>query len=131
MKISSRNIPVALTSLFLFYFLAPAFAQPTNSQGDLGTVIEDFAKLNGGQKDMVLSSVGMPSASSFNMANLMGSLIFGSIGFITFFYGKKQSSWKPLAIGIILMVYPYFVPGTFLMYAIGLGLTVALYIFRE
>ena len=126
MKILSRKIPGTLTSLFLFYFLAPAFAQPASPDGDLGTVLQQY-----GQQNSILSATGLPQAGGFSMANLIGSLIFGSIGFIAFFYGKKQASWKPLAIGIILMAYPYFVPGTFLMYAIGIGLTAALYIFRE
>ena len=117
--------------LILFYFSVPAFAQPVNSTGDLGTVIEDYGKLNTGQKDTILSSVGMPSAGSFNMANLIGSFIFGSIGFIAFFYGKKQSSWKPLTIGIILMAYPYFISGTTLMYVVGIILTACLYFFKD
>jgi hypothetical protein len=33
-------------------------------------------------------------------------------------------------IGLVLMVYPYFVPNTILTYVIGSVLTVALFIFR-
>lgn len=65
------------------------------------------------------------------LANLMGSVIFGSIGLAAFIYGKKQSSFKPMVIGIVLMAYPYFVPNTIAVYGIGVLLTLALWIFRD
>ncbi|MGD0651332.1 MAG: hypothetical protein ABSA97_09370 [Verrucomicrobiia bacterium] len=64
-------------------------------------------------------------------ANLLGGVIFSSIGFGAFLYGKRQSSWKAMAIGVVLMAYPYFVPSTTAMYACGLVLTVALFVFRD
>ena len=62
-------------------------------------------------------------------ANIFASVIFGSIGFAAFIYGKKQSNFKALVIGIILMVFPYFVPNTVAVYVIGTVLTVALMVF--
>ena len=108
-----------------------AFAQPTDSGGNLDAAIEEFGKLNAGQKNLILSATGMPQAGDFNAANMAAYLIFGAIGFIVFFYGRKQSSWKPIVIGILLMAYPYFVSGTLLLYLIGIGLTASLYFFRE
>ena len=110
-----------------------ASAQSTNSEDSFGAAIEAFGKLNDGQKDTVLSATGLPapSAGDFSLAKTAAYLIFGAIGFIAFFYGKKQSSWAPLTIGIILMIYPYFVSGTFWLYTIGIGLTAGLYFFRE
>ena len=64
-------------------------------------------------------------------ANLLGGLIFSSIGFGAFLYGKRQSSWKPMVIGVALMAYPYFVPSTAVMYVCGVALTVALFVFRD
>ena len=61
-------------------------------------------------------------------ANILASVIFGSIGFSAFIYGKKQSSLKALVIGIILMVYPYFVQNPIALFAIGGVLTVALFV---
>ena len=69
----------------------------------------------------------MPSLSA---GSLIGSLIFGAIGFSAFIYGKKQSSWKPMAIGIALMVYPYVVTQTLPMILVGIALVAARYIFR-
>ena len=63
-----------------------------------------------------------------NTANIFASVIFGSIGFAAFIYGKKQSDFKVLVISVILMVYPYFVQNPIALYAIGTVLTVALFL---
>ncbi len=62
-------------------------------------------------------------------ANIFASVIFGSIGFGALIYGKKQSDLKALVIGILLMVYPYFVQNAVALFAIGAVLTVFLFIF--
>ncbi len=66
-----------------------------------------------------------------NTTNLFGGIIFGGIGFAAFIYGKKQASAKPMILGITLMAYPYFIRNTMAMYAVGILLTVALFIFRD
>ena len=58
-------------------------------------------------------------------------ILFGSIGMGAFVYGKSTSAFKPIIIGILLMVYPYFVEGTTLMYGVGAVLCVALFLMRE
>lgn len=65
------------------------------------------------------------------MANIIAYIVFGSIGFVAFVYGKKNALWHPMVIGIALTVYPYFISGTLLIYAIGVCLTVVLYFWRE
>ena len=64
-------------------------------------------------------------------ANLFGALIFGVIGFAAFLYGKKQAKMGPLVLGLLLMIYPYFVEETWILYAIGAAMTVAIFFFRE
>ena len=64
-------------------------------------------------------------------SNFFAQIIFGSIGFGALIYGKKQSNFKTLGIGIILMVYSYFLQNVFAVYAIGTSLTAALIIFRD
>ena len=44
-----------------------------------------------------------------NPAALFGSLLFGAIGIGVFMYGKKMVPYKPIVIGFVLMIYPYFV----------------------
>ncbi len=98
--------------------------------GDLTSTLKDTYNINEGQINGVLSSVGV-SSSAFSVPNLIGSLIFGSVGFVAFVYGKKQKDFKPLFIGIALMVYPYFFSSIFWMYTVGIGLCALLYFWRD
>lgn len=71
---------------------------------------------------------GMPG---FGGAELIGGLIFGSVGFVAFVYGKRMKVWKPMFIGIGLMAYPYFVSSDVLLYSLGALLTAALFVWRD
>ncbi len=62
---------------------------------------------------------------------LFGGLVFGVIGMGVFMYGKKQARFSPLAIGVALMVYPYFVDRAWLVWTIGVALCAGLYVFRD
>ena len=62
---------------------------------------------------------------------LLASLVFSVIGMGVFMYGKKQALMKPMAIGVALMVFPYFISRIWLQWAVGVGLCVALYVFRD
>ena len=53
---------------------------------------------------------------------LLWGVVFSAIGLGMFIYGKKQRLAVPLAVGIALMVYPYFVANTYLLVAIGAAL---------
>ena len=64
-------------------------------------------------------------------ANLIGGLIFGSIGFVAFVYGKRLSLWRPMFLGLALMVFPYFIEATFPLYAIGSAGSVLLFFLRD
>jgi hypothetical protein len=64
-------------------------------------------------------------------ANLIGGLIFGSIGFVAFVYGKRMNLWKPMFCGLALMVFPYFVANTVLLFVLGTAGSGALYFLRD
>lgn len=64
-------------------------------------------------------------------AYLFGAILFGVIGFALYRYGKKVSDMASKWVGIVLMLYPYVIPGTWQLYAVGSGLCVGLYIFRR
>ena len=64
-------------------------------------------------------------------AYLVGAILFGFIGLAAYMYGKKASRPHPRWIGLALMLYPYVVSKTWLMYAVGVGLCVGLYWFRD
>jgi hypothetical protein len=73
----------------------------------------------------------MLSAAGFTFTNLIAGFIFSGIGLVTFVYGKKEGSFKPLSIGMALMIYPYFFSSTFWLYAVGAGLCALLYFWRD
>ncbi len=64
-------------------------------------------------------------------AELFGLIIFGVVGLAAFLYGKKAALWKPTIIGLVLMFYPYFVSETWILYAIGGVLCLALAVWRD
>lgn len=63
-------------------------------------------------------------------ASLWWGLLFGSIGFGFFLYGKKQHRPIPLVCGLSLMIYPYFIGNTLLLVAIGAALIAIPYFIR-
>ena len=68
---------------------------------------------------------------SFSDAQVLANLLFSSVGFVAFFYGRRMHVWKPMFIGLTLMAYTYFVESTLLLFGIGVALTAALFLFRE
>jgi hypothetical protein len=63
-------------------------------------------------------------------STLFWGILFGAIGLGFFIYGKKQQAIVPLVCGLALMVFPYFVSGTWLLIAIGAALTAIPYFVR-
>jgi hypothetical protein len=61
-------------------------------------------------------------------AYLIGVVIFGIAGFVAYWYGKKKSLPAPKWIGIALMLYPYAISTTWLLYVVGAGLCVGAYL---
>jgi hypothetical protein len=61
---------------------------------------------------------------------LLCGLCFGAIGFGYFLYGKQQRAVVPLACGVALMIFPYFIPNVFALVAIGIALAAIPYFFR-
>ena len=53
------------------------------------------------------------------MAELVWGMLFGAIGLGYFVYGKKQAAVLPLLCGIGLMIFPYFVSGTWWTLLVG------------
>jgi len=63
-------------------------------------------------------------------SQLIWALVFGSIGFGLFLYGKKQRAAIPLATGIALIIYPYFVSNVYILVIVGTVLVVLPYFVR-
>ena len=123
------NKIVWLAGFLLTAVIPPAFAQ--NETSDLATTLNQFSHMNPGDKNLMLSTMGVPDVSGISLVNIIAWMIFGAVGFVAFVYGKKMGSFKPMVIGLVLMVYPYFVTQTLWLYTVGVGLCVGLYFWRD
>jgi hypothetical protein len=47
------------------------------------------------------------------------SLITGAIGAALFLYGKRESRWPQIVVGLLFMVYPYFTPNISSLIVVG------------
>ena len=61
---------------------------------------------------------------------LLWGVVFGSIGFGFFIYGKKQQAVVPLVAGIALIVIPYVVSNLYLLLLAGIILVALPYFVR-
>lgn len=111
------NLAVAFGNL-----IRPTSAWAQDSQKVLGKMAADYG---------AISTSGSGLTGGFSAWGIVGGILFGGIGFVAFMYGKKNAEWRPMVLGISLMVYPYFVRGTLLLYLAGIALSAALYFWRE
>ena len=63
-------------------------------------------------------------------AVLMWGMLFGTIGFGFFLYGKRQRAVVPLITGIALCVFPYFIENVYVLVGVGLLLVAIPYCVR-
>jgi len=68
---------------------------------------------------------------NFSAANLIAGVIFGSIGFVAFMYGKRMNLWRPMFLGLTLMVNPYFINNDIVMVIVGIVGSASLWFVRE
>ena len=116
-----RVIKIAVSVLTVLILLrCPSYGQ------DREQLLNEVSQMVTGDQ-----GTGHPSLGGFSVWSLVGNILFSSIGFIAFVYGKKNAEFRPMIIGGLLMAYPYFIGSTVAMYAVGAGLMAALYFFRE
>jgi hypothetical protein len=63
-------------------------------------------------------------------SSLLLGLLFGSVGLGFFVYGRKQRAGVPLLCGVMLMIVPYFIPTTLLLFLVGAVLVAIPYFLR-
>ena len=49
-------------------------------------------------------------------------ILFSAVGGVYAFYGRKSYDASFLVCGVLLMIYPYFVPGALLIFVVGIAL---------
>jgi hypothetical protein len=75
-----------------------------------------------------LQSLGIELPSP---AYIFGAIVFGLIGFAAFRYGRKNERPATKWLGVALMIYPYAVSSTVLLYAVGIALCAGAWYTRE
>jgi hypothetical protein len=65
-----------------------------------------------------------------DVAVLLCGVLFSAIGLGFFIYGKRQHAPVPLACGLVLMVFPYFVSSVWVMVLVGAALMAIPYFLR-
>ena len=74
-----------------------------------------------------LQSLGLELPSP---AYIFGAIVFGLIGLVAFRNGRKSGRRLRLCLGVALMVYPYAISRTWLLYVVGLALCGAIFLDR-
>jgi hypothetical protein len=69
--------------------------------------------------------------ANLTFANIVGGLVFSSLGFAAFTIGKRTMNMHLMMLGGALMLYCFFVTDTFWMYVVGSALTVAAWMARN
>ena len=63
-------------------------------------------------------------------AYLFGAVVFGAIGYGAWRYGRRTGRRRMPWYGVALMLYPYAVSRTWMLYAVGIALCAALWFDR-
>lgn len=63
-------------------------------------------------------------------AYVAGLVVFSLIGIVAYYYGKRHGRSRMRWLGLALMLYPYAVWQTWLLYVVGAGLSVAAWLDR-
>jgi ABC-type Fe3+ transport system permease subunit len=65
-------------------------------------------------------------------AYIVGAIVFGLIGLVAYYAGKRRQRNLTRWLGLALMLYPYVVPGTVALWTVGVALSgLAWYGWRE
>jgi hypothetical protein len=76
------------------------------------------------RKRLTYNSSGM----DFSAGSLVLSLAIGAVGTGLFLYGKAQRRIPQLVGGIVLTVYPYFIPNLWVMGGIAVGIVLVVWL---
>jgi hypothetical protein len=66
--------------------------------------------------------------ANFSVAWLAASLIISAIGYVLLVYGRKMARAPQFVAGMVLLIYPYFVPSVVAMVIVAAVLLAALWL---
>jgi hypothetical protein len=78
-----------------------------------------------------LEALGALGITLPSPAYIVGAIVFGIIGLVAFAQGKRAGRPRTRWLGLALMLYPYVVWETWLMYLVGIGLSIAVWLDRR
>lgn len=64
-------------------------------------------------------------------AYIFGAIVFGLIGIAVYRYGKRADRRRSKWLGVVLMLYPYAVEQTWLLYVVGVALCAVAFFDRD
>jgi hypothetical protein len=82
--------------------------------------------MQNGLETLDLLGITLPSP-----AYIVGAIVFGIVGLAAFVHGKRAGRPRTRWLGLALMLYPYVVWQTWLLYLVGIGLTLAVWLDRD
>jgi hypothetical protein len=65
---------------------------------------------------------------SIDGGSLFASFLVSGLGFVLFEYGRRMKRPAQVGVGLVLMIFPYFVSSVWAMFGIALGLVVVLWV---
>ena len=77
-----------------------------------------------------LETLGALGITLPSPAYIVGAIVFGIVGLAAFVHGKRAGRPRTRWLGLALMLYPYVVWQTWLLYLVGIGLSVAVWFDR-
>jgi hypothetical protein len=69
------------------------------------------------------ATLGGKGNDTMDQVSLLLGVLFSAIGGGYFLYGRKQAKPLTLIVGLLLCVYPYFVSSRWMLFLVGVGLT--------
>jgi hypothetical protein len=63
-----------------------------------------------------------------DVSSIAAGFVVSGIGFVLFNYGRKMGRMPHVLVGLVLMVFPYFIPSVLVMFAIAAVLCGLLYV---
>jgi hypothetical protein len=64
-------------------------------------------------------------------AYILGAIVFGVLGLAAYVHGRRAGRPRTRWLGLALMLYPYLIWNTVLLYVVGLGLSLAVWLDRR
>lgn len=126
------NSPYALPRMINFGIIGTDLpGHETLSDDEVSTLAQYFKSLRSKKSRQNHETEAFPLSMMFTAAALIPSFLFSAIGFMAFSYGRKLQLWKPLSLGLILMIYPYFCPGPVWLWVLGIVFTIVLWFHHD